>query len=395
SGRNPIQLNRYVVLVVMLICTAVALSAQTPGKDIRHERLIDADHFELRINKPDSPAEWDERKKDIRETLLKTPKVKSRACMLFPRTQYIQIQEEYFNVGLSFELFLRGFGELDIIHEEQIVDDTINGYELLVMFDVKLLPEKTAGHIASFVRNGGVVIADCLPALNEFREPMTAMEELFGVSDSATGRIVRTGHYIDFKTKEPIWDFRDEHAPDETIITTDLLKSTIFGQALDMTIVSPRPCNVTSGTILTTTVTGKPAVVTKTTGKGRVFLLGFCLQDSYFKTWQDNNRDDRSTLRGLLMSLTEKAGVRSHVWSSNPDIEASIRANDLGGFLFIINHEAKDPDTVIQLAGLDFTIGSITDMETGGNVSFEIVDDEVQLEVRATRDNVKIFRLMR
>ena len=327
--------------------------------------------------------------------LLNTPKVKAKACMLFPRTHYIQMQEEYFNVGLSYELFLRAFGELDIIHEEQIVDDSLNGYELLVLFDVKLLPEKTAGHIASFVRNGGVVIADCVPAMNEFRKPMTVMEELFGVSDSATDRIVRTGHYIPFKTEEPIWDFREKNAPDETIITTDRLKGDIFGQTLDMTIVSPRPCHVTSGTVLARTAGGKPAVLTKTTGKGRAFLLGFCLQDSYFKTWQDNNREDRSQLRGLLGKLTENAGVRSHVWSSNPDIEAAVRAHDSGGFLFVINHEANDPKTEVRIAGLDFTIGAIIDLETGGKVTIERTNRGIELKLTAAHDNAKIFRLVK
>jgi len=231
--------------------------------------------------------------------------------------------------------------------------------------------------------------------MNEFRKPMTIMEELFGVTESATGRIVRTGHYIDFKTEEPSWDFRDENAPDETIITIDRLNGNIFGQALDMSIVGPRLCRTTSGTVLAMTAGGKPAVLTKTTGKGRVFLLGFCLQDSYFKTWQDNNSEDRSQLRGLLITLTENAGVRSHVWSSNPDIEAAVRANDSDGFLFVINHEAKGPNTIVRLAGLDFTIGGIIDLETGGNVSLERKDEAVELNVTAAHDNAKIFRLVR
>ena len=54
----------------------------------------------------------------------------------------IQLQEEYFNVGLSYELFLRAFGELDILHEEQVTDDALDGYQVLVLFDVKLLPER-------------------------------------------------------------------------------------------------------------------------------------------------------------------------------------------------------------------------------------------------------------
>ena len=40
--------------------------------------------------------------------LRQAPKVKAKAAFLFPRTQCIQLQEEYWNVALSYELFLRG-----------------------------------------------------------------------------------------------------------------------------------------------------------------------------------------------------------------------------------------------------------------------------------------------
>ena len=135
--------------------------------------------------------------------LLDAPKVKAKACMLFPRTQQIQLQHEYFNVGLSFECFLRAFGELDILHEEQVTDDTLAGYELLVLFDVELLPEAVAERIARFVQNGGTVVADCVPRLNAYREPTQTLEVLFGVKDGSADRIRRAGHWVPHKTQAP------------------------------------------------------------------------------------------------------------------------------------------------------------------------------------------------
>ena len=99
--------------------------------------------------------------------LLDAPKVKARACMLFPRTAMIQLQEEYFNVGLSYELFLRAFGELDVLHEEQVTDDSLDGYRVLVLFDVKLLPGEGRRADRVVRRQGGLVIADCVPGLDE------------------------------------------------------------------------------------------------------------------------------------------------------------------------------------------------------------------------------------
>ena len=75
----------------------------------------------------------------------------------------MQLNEEYFNVGLTFELCMRAFGEMDIIHEEQLTDEKMNGYDILVLADVKMLPAQAAVCIDRFVRRGGMVIADCVP----------------------------------------------------------------------------------------------------------------------------------------------------------------------------------------------------------------------------------------
>ena len=319
--------------------------------------------------------------------LLDAPKVKAKACMLFPRTHYIQMQEEYFNVGLSFELFLRAFGELDVLHEEQAVDGTgsagipavLEDYDILVLFDVKLLPKAIAEHIAAFVNNGGVVIADCVPSLDEHKERLAVMEDLFGVTDAETGRIVRSGHWVPYKSMAPLWANRPENPPDESVFTTDALKGEALGQALDVRLISPRPCKVTTGEVLIETASGQPGVVGRTVGQGKVFLLGFCLQDTYFKTWQDDNIAARGQLRGLLRAMTDAAGIRPHVRSSNPDIEAAIRGNAREGFLFVINHEAPAPETTVELADLDFAIGRITDLATGEEVAFQKEDGAVRL----------------
>lgn len=294
--------------------------------------------------------------------LLEMPKLKAKACMLFPRTHCVQIQEEYFNVGLSFELFLRAFGELDMVHEDQIRDDTLEGYDVLVLFDVKLLPKSVAGHIAAFVEKGGLLIADCVPTLDENREPLPTMTSLFGVKDPSADRIRRSGHWVPYKTSAPIWANRPENPPDETAFTTGTLQGAALEQPLDLPLVSPRPCTPTDAKVLVSTASGKPGVIHKKVGEGHAFLLGFCLQDTYFKTWQDGNESARGQLRTLLLAMTQTAGIVPHVYSSNPDIEAALRAGRGDAYLFVINHEAASPDTIIRLADLGFDVASIVDL---------------------------------
>ncbi len=328
--------------------------------------------------------------------LLKTPKMKAKACMLFPRTQYIQLQQEYFDVGLSFELFLRSFGELDILHEDQVTDDTLCGYELLLLCDVQLLPETVAEHIASFVRKGGVVIADCAPHLNEQRQPMHTMEELFGVDDVHTDRIRRAGHWIPYKTQPPAWAYLPENHPDESVFTTDRLHTKALGVELDLQLVSPRPCRVTTGEVLASTTSGQPAVVHRRVERGQVFLLGFCLLDTYFQTFENENLAARTQLRDLLHAMPAAAGIRSHVVSSNAEIEAALRANPQEGFLFLINHEGSDPATTVQIADLPFQLGTITDLESGEPVTFTRKDaHSVSLESSVPLGEVRLCLLSR
>ena len=168
-----------------------------------------------------------------------TKKTPAKAAMLFPRTHYLQLQEEYFNVGLSFELFLRlrriGPDPRRASHG-RIAERLCGG----VLFNVKLLPEDVARHIARFVENGGLLIADCVPSLGRLKQPLDAMELLFGVTHAATGRIRREGHYVPYTVgHQPGWPFRNENSPDESLFETASLRGRALNVALDLTLASP------------------------------------------------------------------------------------------------------------------------------------------------------------
>ena len=130
-------------------------------------------------------------------------------------------------------------------------------------------------------------------------------------------------------------------------------------------------------------------------GKGRAFLLGCCCQDTYFKTWQDNKPAARDQLAGLLYRMTQAAGVQAHVRSSNPDIEASVRAKEAEGFSFVINHEAAQPDVVIRLADLGFEIGQIVDLANGQAVRFTTQQGYVELSVSVPIGQTRLLHLLR
>ena len=353
-------------------------------------------------NLPVSAAHWESFGKGLsllQKTggrLLSAPKLKAKACMLWPRSHYVQLQEEYFDVGLSFECFLRAFGELDILHEEQVKDDGLDGYEVLVLFDVKLLPRAVAEHIAAFVRRGGVVFADCVPQLDEDRQPLSTMAEVFGVTKAETGRIVRAGSLVPYKNQAPVWFARPENAPDESKFATDALKASAWPPMPpggDLTLVSPRACDVGEGEVLARTTAGIPALVRHRVGGGQAFLLGCCLQDTYFKTWQDGDTVARLRLQTLLRAVMREARVQAHVHSSNPDIEASIRKGTSEAYLFVINHEAEGSDVTIHLDGLGFAVKQIVDLEDGHATPFQEQAGALTLDLSVPLGCVKLLKL--
>jgi hypothetical protein len=84
--------------------------------------------------------------------------------------------------------------------------------------------------------------------------------------------------------------------------------------------VSPKK----NGEVLLKMKSGHEALIRKKLGKGSAYLLGFCLQDTYFQTYRDSNEIDRKQLSDLLTGIFRDAKVQSHIYSSNPDIEAAV-----------------------------------------------------------------------
>jgi len=379
-----------------------------------------ADFLWSEFDKPLDAHHWDDWGEGLRViqkvggALVAAKRPMANACWLFPRTQGIQLQEEYFDVGQAYEAFQRAFGELDAVHEEQVKGGKLDEYKILVMFDVKLLPEEVAEGIAAWVRKGGILIADSVPNLGRYRQPMKTLEELFGVRDAETGRIIRTGMWEPYGIAGPRWFFPKDPKYDETKFKTDTVRGTAFGVPLDMTLISPRPATITSASVLLKTTSGQPAVVQRRVGKGQVFLLGFCLQDTYFQAWKDeldvndqpeaglltvlNVRGDRkfnsrAQIYALLRAMTKEAGVRSHVYSSNPDIEAGVRQSDKEGFVLVINHETERPKTEITLADLRFGVAKVVDVADDKVVPFEQKDGAVVFRLDVPLGDTRLLQL--
>jgi hypothetical protein len=326
--------------------------------------------------------------------LLVTRREKAKACFLFPRTQYVQLQEEYWNVGLSFELFLQAFGELDVIHEDQLTDSRIGDYAILTMFDVKLLPDEIARRIDVYARNGGIVIADCVPNLDRYAHPSDVMSRLFGVRDASTDRVKRTGVWVP-EVEKPHWFVKPESGEDAFAATTATVKGRAFEREFELTIASPRPATVTDGETLLATNAGPAGLVRRKVGKGRTYLLGFCVQDSYFETFKKEDVHSRDELRALLQCIADDAGVRANVSWSVPDVEAAVRSNEAQAFLFVINHGASDAAATVRIRGAGANAARIEDVADGREVTFRREAGGISLTLDVRHDEPRLFRIRR
>jgi hypothetical protein len=344
---------------------------------------IDAHHWDdlgegLRVLQKASPA------------LLKTKPAIARAAMLFPRTQCIQTQEEYFNVGQSFEAFQRAFGELDVLHEEQVARDGLGDRKILVLFDIKLLPASVMKRIDDFVEAGGVVIADCVPNEDELCRPTDAMDRLFGVTDAKIDRILWP---VKMKA-EVAGDAAAVKMPPSTR-PSDVLSGRAFGEAFEFPLVSPRPFKVDGAEVLLNTQSREPGLAMRHVGKGRVYLLGFCLQDTSFEAWRANDAKTIGQLNDLLAGITVDSGITPGVRSSNPDVEAAMRIGHDEAFVIVVAHEPKHPDTFItfnnNVSGAKLM--HVTDVATQKELPVDIVGDRSRTEVQAPSGTTMLLHL--
>jgi hypothetical protein len=201
-------------------------------------------------------------------------------------------------------------------------------------------------------------------------QPMSTMTRLFGVSGASTDRVLQKGQWNPFSMLPPQWAHGLKTPPPPPVKVFAKAAGSAFGESYNFKIVSPRDCRRSDGQVVSTMESGQPMLIQKETGKGKTYLLGFCLQDTYFQTWAAGDTASRTQLYDLMHRIFADTKVRSHAYSSNPDMEVGVRANAKEAFVFVINHESPNAITDVTLADLGFQVGEIMDVEWGRPVAF-------------------------
>ena len=256
---------------------------------------------------------------------------RAKAAFLFPRTQHVLLQEEYWNVMVALEAFRQAYGELDCIHEEQLAQGLLDQYGTLVLFDIHLLKRQDAETIRDWVAQGGRLVADEVPSLDEGKGPLGIFEPVFGVQGTAE---VAEGAIDVPGTNAQLWGRRGYEG------------------------AGAMPIGPGDG--------GWAPLLGNTHGRGQTFLLNFPVKDCYLDALV--RQDANGAAEALLDVLRRAAGndeQPANVTSSNPKIEAAIRQTPQGtALLLVINHESEDDTTTVTLPHLPAG-GVVRDMVGG------------------------------
>jgi len=347
---------------------------------------------------PEDKQHWDTLGNGLRALqdapgLLSCPKKRAQACFLFPRTQYLQLQQEYWNVAAGYELFLEALGELDCLHEEQIRDGGLGDYRILVLFDVVLLPEAVAARIADFVARGGTIIADCVPRWNQYRAPMAKLMDVFGVEDTHEDRVPRSGVWIPSQA-HPHWFITPEAGHDEDLIAGEIVAGTALGGQFNFRAISPRGFHPASAAVLLKSGPQGAALASNDSGNGKAYLFGFCMQDTAYVSWKDGDRASRRSLQQLLWSIAQLSRALPSVHSTNPDIEVSLRANASEAYVFAINHEAEDASTRLSIAEPEFPVHAIRNLTERRSQQFQLTGGRMIVDLEVPRQRPQLLRLL-
>jgi hypothetical protein len=232
--------------------------------------------------------------------------------------------------------------------------------------------------------------------MDAYLQPLQTLNKLFGVSSASTDRVLQKGQWNPFSILPQQWAHGLKTPPPAPVKTFAKANGNAFGEKYDFKIVTPRNCKNADSNILLSMESGQPLLMQKEVGKGKTYLLGFCLQDTYFQTWATGDLESRSQLYGIMHNIFTDTKVHSHSYSSNPDMEATVRANDKEAFVFVINHESPNAITDITLSDLGFEVGQIMDVEWGRVVPFTKEGNSIKFTVLAVEGTpTGITRLLR
>ncbi len=206
---------------------------------------------------------------------------------------------------------------VDLITDEDVAAGKLARYKVLYLVGQELLQEAVEP-LRRWVEAGGTLVASGGGGpLNQYREPMPAMRELFGIAASDLQRPVRTiGPAEDLPKLKPL---------DTARAGSTELPALCYKQAITPGAGASPIAKYADGTA---------AAVERRVGKGRALLYGVLPGLAYLRPAMEQKHGMPEAfpeaLRKLIVAPAEAAGARRQVTTSDPLIEATLQEGPLG-----------------------------------------------------------------
>ena len=230
----------------------------------------------------------------------------------------------------AYKVFFEQQIPVDFVHPEDVVNNKLDQYKLLLLPYPVMLAKNVGEGIARFVRSGGTAVAEARLAWNDERSfanaviPGFGLDHIFGAREKSIQPADRPALWTEASSLLP-------GLPTHFPVTGEA-----FAESLE-----PLP----KSSVLARFSDGQAAMVVNTFGKGKAILVGSFLALSYEK------EHDPSTKR-LLLSLAQAAGVTPEVEVSGAGTqETEVRRlldSDVQ-MVFVFNHSKETADLQLSL----------------------------------------------
>jgi len=296
-------------------------------------------HFPENRLPQDYPELWEDMGRTFNDIhkigpLLLKSRRRSRIGLVYSHTDWL-FTETYTGPFVRLEWTLdalgRAFDGGDIVYERQIRQGDLAGHRALLLTDLHHFSASAAERLAELVQGGAVVVCDSLPVLDEHDEKLSVFEELFGVQKCEALSAIKTFTWNDSRMQA-------------------VVGNVVYRPKAD--------CRV----LATFAEDGTPALLERSVGKGRVFLLGFNLTSTYKQAYERELTDRLSALSRFLSGVFARAGVQPYVRSSEPDVEASYLDGDGPFTIVAFNHATTPKKAVISAHDLGFAPQHVVDL---------------------------------
>ena len=218
---------------------------------------------------------------------------------------------------------------VDFVHVNEITAAGLARYKLVLFPYPLMMPEKSAGALREYVRDGGALVAEARLAWNNERGRASETIPGLGLFEVTGCRETAVQSVAGLRT-ELRWEIEDIPG----VKPGDRLPGRLYEETLEPAVPRARVAARFPG--------GAPAAVLSTFGRGRTLALG-----SYLAVAYEAQRD--AAAERFFAGLLDWAGVERPVEVAGAEVEVRMTESNGERLVFVFNHGEKEVEPSIAL----------------------------------------------